>query len=74
MCQVSLSQLNSNVVSGGVGGVVVESTLSHRRPKKSDEIGLKGLSKLIVQNSDLVQKCICIENFGNFRFTDLKCH
>ena len=50
---------------------VVESTLSHRKPKKPDEIGLKGLSKLIVQNSDLVLKCICIENFGNFRFTNI---
>ena len=43
----------------GVG--VVESTLGHRKPKKPDEIGLKGLSKLIVQNSDLVRKCICIK-------------
>ena len=53
---------------------MVESTLGHRKPKKPNEIGLKGFSNLIVQNSDLVLKCICISNFGNFRFTNLKCH
>ena len=26
---------------------------------------LKGHSKMIVQNSDFVLKCICIKNFGN---------
>ena len=37
---------------------MVESTFGHRKPKKLNEIGLKGLPNLIVQNSDLVRKCI----------------
>ena len=35
---------------------------------------LKGHSKPIAQTSDLVLKCVCIENLATFTFADLKCH